>query len=148
MTSLQKKVDDKGSNPKENAGVLMQLVTVPSNQDNLVSVGVNNVWKAMQSIVITASNVVESTIPLATVARETDEGYPTGPDVAFPVKSSGCNCCQAEEKAVPFKRCSTCKLVFYCSAECHRRHWNEHQVICKVNQGLPKPQGEHARGLG
>ena len=33
-----------------------------------------------------------------------------------------CNCCQKEEKDVNFKRCSTCKLVYYCSTGCQKRH--------------------------
>ena len=59
-----------------------------------------------------------------------------------------CNCCQKEERDVNFKRCSACKLVYYCSTGCQKRHWNNHQTLCKAIQSLPKPQGEHVKGLG
>lgn len=39
-------------------------------------------------------------------------------------------------------------MVYYCSTGCQKRHWNEHQVLCKAIQGLPKPRGEHVKGLG
>ena len=58
-----------------------------------------------------------------------------------------CNCCQKEEKDVNFKRCSTCKLVYYCSTGCQKRQ-NEHHVLCKAIKNLPKPQREHIKGLG
>ncbi len=28
-------------------------------------------------------------------------------------------------------RCSKCKTVLYCSAECQRGHWGEHKILCK-----------------
>ena len=39
-------------------------------------------------------------------------------------------------------------MVYYCSTECQKRHWNDHQSLCKAIQGLPKPRGEHVKGLG
>ncbi len=28
------------------------------------------------------------------------------------------------------KRCSVCRVVFYCSRECQRRHWSQHKTNC------------------
>ena len=78
----------------------------------------------------------------ATVGRETAVGYPRGTGSSPPVKNTSlyCNCCQKEEGDVNFKRCSACKLVYYCSSGCQKRHWNDHQALCKVIQGLPQPR--------
>ncbi len=29
------------------------------------------------------------------------------------------------------KYCSTCKKIYYCSAECQKKHWPEHKKVCK-----------------
>ena len=94
--------------------------------------------------------MVDSIIRLVAVARETVDGYPRGTRSSPFRKNTSryCNCCQKEEKDVNFKRCSACKLVYYFSTGCQKRHWNEHQVLCKAIQNLPKPQGEHIKGLG
>ena len=39
-------------------------------------------------------------------------------------------------------------MVYYCSPECQKRHWNEHQLMCKAIQDIQKPQGEQVKGLG
>jgi len=38
------------------------------------------------------------------------------------------------------KKCSRCKLVRYCSAECQKNHWPKHKLVCvKVSKtALPK----------
>lgn len=43
-----------------------------------------------------------------------------------------CICCKEESYDGEFKRCSRCKQVKYCSAECQKRDWNEHKNICKI----------------
>jgi tetratricopeptide (TPR) repeat protein len=35
-------------------------------------------------------------------------------------------------KSNPQKRCSRCQFVYYCSAECQKRHWSEHKPDCKA----------------
>jgi tetratricopeptide (TPR) repeat protein len=35
-------------------------------------------------------------------------------------------------KSNPQKRCSRCHFVYYCSAECQKRHWSEHKTDCKA----------------
>lgn len=32
----------------------------------------------------------------------------------------------------PYKHCSNCNGVYYCSAECQSLHWNDHKVKCKT----------------
>ncbi|VDC05480.1 unnamed protein product [Peniophora sp. CBMAI 1063] len=42
-------------------------------------------------------------------------------------------CCQVDdhpELAEQLKRCSRCKVVTYCSAECQKKHWKEHKQDC------------------
>ena len=39
--------------------------------------------------------------------------------------------CAACKKVVENrKRCSRCRVVFYCSVECQRRHWSQHKPTC------------------
>jgi tetratricopeptide (TPR) repeat protein len=35
-------------------------------------------------------------------------------------------------KMNPQKRCSRCQFVYYCSAECQKRHWSQHKPDCKA----------------
>ena len=40
-------------------------------------------------------------------------------------------CCAACKKmAENLKRCSRCRVVFYCSVECQRGHWGQHKSTC------------------
>ena len=39
--------------------------------------------------------------------------------------------CDACDKPNATKRCSNCKLVFYCSAKCQRSHWPQHKPDCR-----------------
>ena len=39
-----------------------------------------------------------------------------------------CAVCFAD---TPLQRCSSCKLIFYCSTACQRSNWSEHSEICK-----------------
>lgn len=39
-------------------------------------------------------------------------------------------------------------MVYYCSSWCQKKHWNEHQTLCKAIQGLSNSQGETNKGLG
>ena len=134
--------------------ILMQKVrpeVTPCRDQEVFTPGnVNRVTNTNKWIAPITLSVAGPTILNATVGRETAVGYPAGQGVAPSVKNTSryCNCCQKEERNVNFKRCSACKLVYYCSTECQKRHWNDHQSLCKAIQGLPKPQGEHVKGLG
>ena len=64
-------------------------------------------------------------------------------------KSRQCNGCNMKEKFnVNFKCCSSCKLVFYCSQTCQKRHWKEHQKLCNVIQEQSNRSYEKHPGLG
>jgi tetratricopeptide (TPR) repeat protein len=39
-------------------------------------------------------------------------------------------------KTNPQKRCSRCQFVYYCSAECQKRHWPEHKSDCKTAKNI------------
>ena len=39
-----------------------------------------------------------------------------------------CNCHDLKGKL----QCSRCKIVYYCSSECHKLHWKHHKLECKV----------------
>jgi len=45
-----------------------------------------------------------------------------------------CDQCLDGQKTL--RRCSSCKLVRYCSRECQRAHWKQHQPCCQVNVDL------------
>ena len=38
----------------------------------------------------------------------------------------------SKDERIDFKKCSSCKEVYYCSEECHKSHWKEHKKICKT----------------
>ena len=42
-----------------------------------------------------------------------------------------CTYCKVKEINTPFKQCSNCKFVRYCSESCQQQHWNEHKTLCK-----------------
>ena len=46
------------------------------------------------------------------------------------------------------KHCSSCKLVYYCLKSCQKRHWSEHQTLCKAIRGQLNQNKETLRGLG
>ena len=62
-------------------------------------------------------------------------------------KSRQCNGCM-KEADVNFKRCLCCKLVFYCSQTCQKRHWSEHQHLCKAIQKEVSQYWDNPKGLG
>nr|QBK93491.1 MAG: MYND finger protein [Pithovirus LCPAC404] len=40
-----------------------------------------------------------------------------------------CGCCG--ESGEKMKKCSVCKLVYYCSVKCQKKNWNLHQKVCR-----------------
>ena len=79
-----------------------------------------------------------------------DEATPEGLGVATPNqnKSHRCNGCNQEEVHANVKRCSICKLVYYCSKSCQKRHWSEHQALCNVIKEQLNQHNKTSRGLG
>ena len=64
-------------------------------------------------------------------------------EVALPLGCSNLKCVSmngASEVAAASKSCSGCKVVRYCSMECHVAHWGEHRPLCKQ---LQQQTGQH-----
>lgn len=40
-------------------------------------------------------------------------------------------CVNCETKSENMKKCSRCKVVYYCSSKCQRADWKKHKKICK-----------------
>lgn len=52
-------------------------------------------------------------------------------DQHIPIIEICCRYCQKpQEKENKFKKCSRCKLSYYCSKECQINHWSRHQTFC------------------
>ena len=52
-------------------------------------------------------------------------------------------CHKVPELVKPFKACSNCKFVVYCSKECQRNDWSAHKLRCKMvdhHNGTPYEQ--------
>ena len=60
----------------------------------------------------------------------------TGQGVAKEVKSHGCKFCAKKEGVTPFKQCSGCKAVRYCSRECQQKCWRDHRILCHAISSL------------
>ena len=156
VASLQKKVDDKVyprncplTNDAE-ANVVTRKDTMYRHTQKSLPQAVQSMYRKQSFGLFPLLQVwwTQSYGSLLSLGKQSTT-TPAGQRVAHSGKNMSryCNCCQKEEKDVNFKR-SACKLVYYCSTGCHKRHWNEHQVLCKAIQNLPKPQGEHIKGLG
>ena len=57
---------------------------------------------------------------------------PTGQGVARKAMSHACRFCGKTEGDIPFKQCSGCKAVRYCSKACQADHWKEHTTLCQA----------------
>ncbi|KAG0555743.1 hypothetical protein KC19_11G000800 [Ceratodon purpureus] len=47
-------------------------------------------------------------------------------------QASRCDRCFRPPSSSPLQRCSACKTVFYCSADCQRREWGHHKFECRI----------------
>jgi hypothetical protein len=52
-----------------------------------------------------------------------------GADTSVPTRMCG-GCRHFEEEGNKMKRCNRCLIEFYCSSECQRSAWPEHQHVC------------------
>jgi hypothetical protein len=45
-----------------------------------------------------------------------------------------CGACRKFEPpgALSLMKCARCKVVFYCDADCQKKHWKEHRPMCKA----------------
>lgn len=63
-----------------------------------------------------------------TLATTVDKGYKKQ------VPEKGCHHCnmcdKMESEARTHKRCSRCKVAYYCNAECQHKHWPIHRKGC------------------
>ncbi|MGK3737431.1 MAG: hypothetical protein ACI8RD_010504 [Bacillariaceae sp.] len=55
-----------------------------------------------------------------------------------PKSCSGCG--SVSDGIVDYSKCSACKTVYYCRAECQRKHWPIHRPDCLRAQGKDVPQ--------
>ena len=46
-------------------------------------------------------------------------------------------CGKCEPVAAAFKKCSRCKVAFYCSKDCQEAHWKTHKQVCKKASKSP-----------
>ena len=64
-----------------------------------------------------------------TLSKRAAKGSVYGAESAIPNRMCGCCGC-FEEEPNGMKRCSRCLIEFYCSAECQRTAWSDHQHVC------------------
>jgi hypothetical protein len=47
-------------------------------------------------------------------------------------------CMVCEKRQGKLKRCSVCHVTCYCSAECQKKDWKEHKLVCGTKANIPK----------
>lgn len=57
--------------------------------------------------------------------------------------ASKATCAHCGKEGVGFQRCSTCKQISYCGAQCQKAAWKGHKKIC----AKPRPATELLRGV-
>ena len=72
---------------------------------------------------------------MAWFGKREDAASP-GQDVATEAKSHGCKSCAKMEGVAPFKQCSGCKAIRYCSRKCQQKHWKNHRILCQAISSL------------
>ena len=50
----------------------------------------------------------------------------------LPISKSCCHCCGVSVDCGHCRSCSKCRCARYCSRECQRNHWPEHQKVCEL----------------
>lgn len=55
-----------------------------------------------------------------------------------------CDKCNKENAHL---RCSSCKIVYYCTAECQKKHWKTHKLQCKESMKKGQEAEEEAKRL-
>jgi hypothetical protein len=59
------------------------------------------------------------------------ESSSSSSQVSSVIKTSAClTCATCGAKNRSCMKCSRCKLVYYCDANCQRKHWNQHKRLC------------------
>lgn len=47
-------------------------------------------------------------------------------------------CMVCEKRQGKLKKCSACHVTCYCSAECQKKDWKEHKLVCSTKANIPK----------
>ena len=55
----------------------------------------------------------------------------------FVKRYESCHSCR--KKLTKRKKCSACETCYYCDAECQRKHWEKHRIVCKKMKELTQP---------
>jgi hypothetical protein len=51
---------------------------------------------------------------------------------SIPIIPQFCHNCKKKDKEYTFKKCSRCKIYYYCSKKCQIDDWNHHKHYCKI----------------
>lgn len=62
-----------------------------------------------------------------------EEEFRTMMNIMSPTTQQGKTCGHCSNTGDNLLRCSRCKCVYYCNAQCQKSHWPSHKVICKPN---------------
>lgn len=46
-------------------------------------------------------------------------------------------CMVCSDRQGKLKRCSACGVTCYCSAECQKKDWKEHKLVCRTKANIP-----------
>ena len=62
-----------------------------------------------------------------------------------------CNCCGCKESDAAgggrLRKCSACRVAYYCGSECQSRHWRTHNAACVVLRANPTLCGAFKRAI-
>ena len=51
---------------------------------------------------------------------------------SIPIVPQFCHNCKKKDRDYLFKKCSRCKVYYYCSKKCQLEDWSHHKHLCKI----------------